>query len=181
MKKLYTRQFFIAIFALLCSVTATAHDFEVDGIYYNFTSSRTVEVTYKGEKYYSYDDEYTGSVVIPASVSYNGKNYSVTSIGSSAFYDCDGLTSVTIPGSVTSIGNCAFYYCDGLTSITIPNSVTSIGYYAFYYCDGLTSITIPNSVTSIGSSAFYCCSGLTSVTIPNSVTSIGDDAFYNCI
>jgi len=105
---------------------------------------------------------------------------SVTSIGGSAFYGCSGLTSITIPNNVTSIGDWAFYGCSGLTSITIPNNVTSIGDWAFYGCSGLTSVTIPNSVTSIGWSAFRGCSGLTSVTIPNSVTSIGWSAFYGC-
>ena len=104
----------------------------------------------------------------------------VTSIGSSAFRDCSGLTSITIPSSVTSIGNGAFYGCSGLTSVTIPNSVTSIGSSAFYRCSELTSITIPDSVTSIGQSAFYNCSKLTSVTIPNNVTSISQSTFYNC-
>ena len=105
---------------------------------------------------------------------------SVTSIGSSAFYNCSGLTSVTIPNSVTSIGNSTFYGCSGLTSVTIPNSVTSIGDGAFRNCSGLTSVTIPNSVTSIGNSAFWGWSSLTSVTIPNSVTSIGGSAFSGC-
>jgi hypothetical protein len=105
---------------------------------------------------------------------------SVTSIGSYAFYRCTGLTSVTIPNSVTSIGDGVFYDCTGLTSVTIPNSVTSIGQYAFWGCTGLTSVTIGNSVTSIGQSAFVNCTGLTNVTIPNSVTSIGQSAFGNC-
>ena len=103
-----------------------------------------------------------------------------TSIRNSAFYDCSGLTSVTIPNSVTSIGDWAFAYCTGLTSIEIPNSVTSIGDRTFFGCSGLTSVTIPNSVASIGYGVFYGCSGLTSVTIPNSVTSIGDWAFSGC-
>ena len=73
-----------------------------------------------------------------------------------AVYECDGLTSVSIPNSVTSIGNEAFSYCSGLTSVTIPNSVTSIGKYAFSYCTGLTRIdAYPNpEKVSIGADAF---------------------------
>ena len=86
----------------------------------------------------------------------------------------------SIPNSVTNVGNYAFYNCNGLTSVTIPNSVTSIGDHAFEYCNSLTSVTIPNSVTNVGDYAFKGCNGLTSVTIPNSVTSIGDYAFEDC-
>ena len=105
---------------------------------------------------------------------------SVTSIGDYAFYGCSSLTSVEIPSSVTSIGEWAFYGCSGLTAIQIPSSVTSIGDYAFSDCSSLTTVEIPNSVTSIGSYAFSGCSGLTAVEIPSSVTSIGDHAFYGC-
>ena len=88
---------------------------------------------------------------------------SVTSIGSSAFRSCSGLTSITIPDSVTGIGSYAFYDCDGLTSVTIGNGVTSIGGYAFSGCTSLTSVTIPDSVTSIGWAAFLGCTGLTEI------------------
>ena len=170
------------VLLLLCTTTVAAHDFEVGEIYYNILSEidKTVAVTFKGTTYSKYSNEYTGGVVIPQSVTYNGSTYSVTSIGELAFCECSGLTSIEIQNSVTSIGECAFYGCSGLTSITIPNSVTSIGSYAFYDCTGLTSIEIPNSVTSIGIFAFYHCYRLTSITIPNSVTSIEGNAFQYC-
>ena len=166
---------------LLCSTIASAHDFEVNGIYYNILSStdKTVAVTYKGSDYYSYSDEYSGAVTIPASVTYNGTTYSVTTIGSGAFSG-SGLTSVTIPNSVTTIENSAFEECSSLTSVTIPNNVTTIGSGAFRSCTSLTSITIPNSVTTIRDYAFKFCSSLVSVTIPNSVTTIREYAFYEC-
>ena len=160
-------------FCLLLGFNAFAYDAEIDGIYYNFSGDEAT-VTMNGIVRYS------GSVIIPESVTYEGKTYSVTSIGLSAFDGCSGLTSITIPNSVTSIGIKAFADCTSLTSITIPNSVTSIGSDAFSHCSGLTSITIPNSVTSIGNFAFSDCTSLTSITIPNSVTSIGWATFSGC-
>ena len=149
----------------LVATTASAHEFEVDGIYYKYNGDGTVSVTYKGSTCDEYDDEYTGDVVIPSPVTYSGTTYSVTSIGDSAFRGCSGLTSITIPNSVTSIGSEAFQYCSGLTSVSIPNSVTSIGDYAFYGCSGLTSVSIPNSVTFISGAVFSGCSGLESIVI----------------
>ena len=91
----------------------------------------------------------------------------------------DGLSShdITFIGTVTSLGPHCFYNCSGLTSVTIPDSVTSIGVSCFNECSGLTSVVIPDSVTSIGVYCFWGCSGLTSVVIPNSVTSLGDRCF----
>ena len=123
------KQMLITVAVLLCSATASAYDFEVDGIYYNILSMSylTVEVTYG-------DNKYSGEVVIPSTVSYKSKTLTVKSIGFSAFEDCSGLTSVTIGNSVTYIGSSAFDGCSSLTSITIPNSVASIGYNAFDGC-----------------------------------------------
>ena len=159
--------------------TATAHDFEVDGIYYNINGSEAT-VTYKGIESTQYEYDYSGDVSIPSTVTYNGATYSVTTIGNNAFYSCNGLTNIDIPNSVTSIESHAFWDCTGLTSVTIPNSVTTIGNAAFAECSGLISITIPNSVTTIGNAAFAECSGLTSITIPNSVTTIGSNVFQSC-
>ena len=168
------KRFYLLFLLVLLPLIANADPVEINGIYYNLVSKvKTAEVT-------SNPNKYSGKVAIPKTVTYGGKEYSVTSIGKEAFDCCYGLTSITIPNSVTSIGDWAFSLCSGLTSITIPNSVTSITDYAFNRCSGLTSITIPNSVTSIGNYAFDGCSGLTTLTIPNSVTSIGSAAFRGC-
>ena len=105
---------------------------------------------------------------------------SVTSIASSAFRGCTGLTNITIPGNITSIGYSTFSGCTGLTSVTIEEGVTSIGYSAFYGCTSLTSIIIPNSVSGIADYAFGDCSSLNNITIPSSVASIGEFAFSGC-
>ena len=170
----------LLLLALLLPATASAYDFEVDGIYYEILGDNQVAVTFQG-----YDEEepiqsYTGNVIIPETVIYEGVTYSVTSIADYAFSNCSGLTSVTIPNCVTSIGDWAFNECRDLTSVTIPNTVTEIGDGVFWGCSGLASIDIPNSVTYIGDMVFECCSGLTSVTIGNSVTGIGNRAFYGC-
>ena len=149
------KKLFVFIFSLILSVvfstSALAYDVHIDGIYYILIpKAKTAEVS-SGVK------KYSGEVVIPSSITVEGQEYTVTSIGWEAFYDCKGLTSITIPNSVTSIGYRAFYFCSGLTSVTIPNSVTSIEEDVFRYCSGLKSVTIPNSVTSIGDDAFSDC------------------------
>ena len=138
MKQKHTFCFLLFILFCMSGSVASAHDFEATyndkTIYYNITSDETVEVTYQGDDYYSYDNEYEGSITIPQSVEYDGTTYSVTVIGQLAFADCTEVTSVEIPNSVTSIGNYAFSYCYVLTSIEIPNTVTTIGKYAFFSC-----------------------------------------------
>ncbi len=185
----------MSLIALMTS--ANAYGFTVNYLSYKINADGN-SVTVSKTIYTKY-----GDLTIPESVEYNSKTYSVTAIGSYAFSNCSGLTSVIIPNSVTAIGSSAFSDCNdlisvtignsvteiggsafsscsSLTSVTIPNSVTTIGYFAFASCTGLTSVTIGNSVTTIGQDAFEGCSSLTSVTIPNSVTTIGNGAFYGC-
>lgn len=172
------KKIILLILAIFGNLSVFAYDFEVDGIYYNITSSTnlTVEVTFKTTSHNSYSN----SVTIPFSVTYNNISYSVTSIGYMAFYDCSSLTSISIPSSITSISGYAFYKCNLLISIGIPSSVISIGEDAFSYCTSLTNISIPASVTSINYDAFYSCTGLKSISIPSSITSISSNTFAYC-
>ena len=77
-----------------------------------------------------------------------------------------GCKNTKVPSGVTKIGDGAFWNCSGLTSITLPESMMVIGSGAFYGCRGLTSITLPESVTEIGGNTFRCFSVLTSITLP---------------
>ena len=105
---------------------------------------------------------------------------SVVRIGSDAFEDCSGLTSLTLPSGLTEIGDDAFSGCSGLTSLTLPSGLTEIGYRAFFNCSGLTSLTLPSGLTKIGLNAFSGCSGLTSLTLPSGLTEIGYGVFSGC-
>ena len=57
---------------------------------------------------YKNDVKYSGKIVIPEIIEWDGANYSVTSIGNNAFNGCNDLVYVAIPNSVTSIGSAAF-------------------------------------------------------------------------
>ena len=129
---------FLTLLLLMCATMTSAHDIAVANsngktIYCNYNSDgSSVSVTYQGTSYSSYSNEYTGTVVIPETVTYGGKTYSVTSIGEDAFNGCSGLTSVTIPNSVTKIGSNAFYNTK-IKSLTIGTGIQTIASDAFSY------------------------------------------------
>ena len=159
----------------------TGYDAIVNGICYKFSgdeASVSYAVYDPNDPYIPFISYYSGNVVIPDSVTYNGKTYCVTSIGASAFAYCKNLNTVIIPESVKSIGELAFS-SSSLTSITIPGNVKTIGQYAFDECTSLKSVVIGEGVTSIGEQAFLQCTSLTSANIPGSVTSF-DYIFEKC-
>ncbi len=204
--------YLLTILMSMIGARGFAHDIEVansDGktIYYKISDATSVSVTYQGEYRDSYPNEYSGDIVIPETITYGSKTYSVTCIEQGAFDGCSSLTSVTVGNRVTSIGISAFSGCSSLTSVTIGNSVTSINHYTFYNCSNLTSITwnaknyssssdsekpffiiqtqitefiIGDEVMSIPDYICYKMSNLKSVIIGNSVTTIGKEAFSGC-
>ena len=143
-----------------------------------------------GGDYYCYEfhqEFYTHDNELGALAFYNCRGLTslslpsgLTSIGRSAFSGCSGLTNLSLPSGLTSIGGGAFYRCSGLTSLSLPSDLTSIGEEAFWGCSGLTNLSLPSGLTSIGRSAFSGCSGLTSLSLPSGLTSIGDGAFRGC-
>lgn len=184
------KQSFISILlTVLMSMTGAksfSHDIAATNsvgvtIYYVWANNEKTElaVSYRGSEESSYSNEYSGIVVIPETVDYEGNTYRVTSIGDYAFWECKSLTSVIIHNGISNIGKLAFGGCNCITSITLPNCITSIGDGAFWG-SGLKSVVIPNNLTSIGSTVFRFCDNLTSIIIPNSVKTIGDGAFWCC-
>ena len=172
MKSIIFKKLFVAILCAISFQLSFAYDFQVDGICYNVidADSKCVEVT-------QYPHRYSGDISIPLSVLYNEANYNVIRIGESAFFQCEGLTSIEIPNSVVSIGENAFFKCKGLTSLLLPNSVTTIEEGAFRECSSLTSVNIPNSITVINDRVFQECSGLVTIKLPDGLKSIGYLAF----
>ena len=194
MNKLKT--FVLAVIGLLCSLSVSAHDFAVNGLYYNILSEedKTVEITYWGSNHLASYNEYQGHVVIPETIEYQRKTYTVVAIGKQTFGGCEKMTGVTIPNTIKKIGDGAFgvneYGGVEFSNVDIADleawcNIEFEDYVATplclaenFYLNGqlLTDIVIPERVTEIKEYAFAGFSG-ESITIPKSVTSIEAGAF----
>ena len=168
---------------------ADVNNVTVDGVIYTvYTEEQYTPDEAEVETAVVYDttDEFkkTGTKVnIPQIVNYNGKDYPVVDIGSSAlhpaFADCEMLEEVTIPNSVKIIGIGAFRNCQSLKKIEIPDSVTEIGEQAFLGCTSLAEVKLPDNpgFTSLEPLTFAQCRSLDEISIPKSVTAISNDIF----
>mgnify|MGYP000025628718 FL=1 len=145
-------------------------------------------------------NDYSGDIIVPESVSMDGKNYPVTVFTNKCFANCTKLRSIVIPNSVKKLESDCFFGCALLNKIEIPNSVEELGYscfenctnlkevtlsssltklpYTFKGCKALSNISIPSSVTVL-LGTFSSCSSLKSIIIPLSVTSLYG-TFHNC-
>ena len=90
-------------------------------------------------------------------------------IGTNAFYDCDGLCSVTIgegviiiDGGSNTIGHDPFYSCSNLKEVNFNATACSSGY-LFRYCNKLETLTIGENVLTLGDNAFTYCTNLQSI------------------
>lgn len=200
MKKSFITLILLAGFAL----QALAYDFEVDGMYYKiqvYTETPEVYVVHCAQPGWNC---YSGDVVIPETVTYEGVTYTVTEIGSQAFKNCTELTSVSFPSTLTYIKDRAFEGCTSLYDIHIPSTVTRVNARAFentgwynlqpdgwlLYLDGwclgfkekmpLVDLVIDEGTLKVADAAFWEYETLVTVTLPNTLLSIGTHAFAYC-
>lgn len=165
---------------LLASLFGWAGNVEVDGIYYDLNySEKTASVTYNMVVSGNYET-YSGDVVIPEKITYNGDEFVVTEIGPQAFLTSKNLTSVVIPETVTRIQANAFGRCTGLTSIDIPNSVKKFGGFVFSGCTKLKTVHLGNGIKELGGRIFQGCTKLESINLPEGLEAIDDYAFEVC-
>lgn len=153
------------------------------GIYYRLTESPNRATVVKSQ-----ETKYTGTIVIPETVTHNGQTYDVYAIDEEAFINCSSLQEITIPRTVSYIGGHAFKGCQNLKVVNYnaSNCLTASKrkenkiYSAFEDCTAIQQINFGNDVVSIPSYLFWGCTGLTEITIPENVKSIGGAAFIDC-
>lgn len=145
----------------------------VDGIRYAYTTGGNTATVIHDDSY----QELT-AVTIPAEVVINGKTFSVTTIGRSAFNSCGNITSISLPEGLETIGDYAFVGC-GFTEIKLPSTLQKIGKEAFWNCCMKTMI-IPEGVKTIGDFAFANMYNLTQLDLPNSLTKTGYKLIFGC-
>lgn len=191
----------LVVLACFSYLSASAYDFEADGLYFTITSLKDLTVSVDGAV-----NKDTDKIVIPQTIVYKGRPLTVTSVGDNAFsgssyYHASPLQSVTLPNTILSIGKYAFS-CTSIKDIRFPSSLTSIGedafshtelcsialpdniedipFSCFAYCDSLKSIQWPKRLRSIGYCAFEGCRALTNFTIPPSVVEISPSIIWGC-
>ena len=190
-EKMMKKQLLLLMMMLSMAISAfAAEEVEISGLWYQVITKGKVAKVIKYKNYV----QYSGDVIIPSTVEYNGVTCDVTTIVSEAFLSCGNLTSVTIPNSVMSIEKNAFKNCSALTTVTIGNGVTDIGIYAFKDCNALTSVHITDLAawckitfnTEDANPLFHAhhlfLNGdeIKDLVIPDGVTSIGSGAFQGC-
>ena len=119
------RYAFFVLVILFCNV-AWAQTFEIGEIQYSVISDNEVEITRSTNKT-------KAEICVPSSVSYGGKQYTVTAIGKSSF-SFAYLKVVQLPPTITQIKELAFGYCSYLEIINFPNNLQKIDKEAFYNC-----------------------------------------------
>ncbi|MGN0211578.1 MAG: leucine-rich repeat domain-containing protein [Muribaculaceae bacterium] len=161
--------------AMLPAIYGRTADLKSGDLYYN------VDIDTKKAEVTAVDDgapAYSGVVIIPESVSYEGINCTVASIAKNAFKRSN-ITDVQIPATVTAIGDSAFYFCENLANVTLPPYITTVSRSSFAGCP-ITAIVLPEGVTLLGNGAFQSCTALHTAMLPSTLKTIDAYGFNNC-
>ena len=145
----------------------------IDNIEYEITSEDTCEVVKPEGK--------LTEVIIPETVTINGKEYTVTSVADRAFYGCNELESIEMPDSVEDIGIFTFNDCEKLKKVKLPAGLEKIKTFCFKGCKSLEHIEFPDSLTTIGDWAFYNCEKLSDIDLPSGLKVLKGGAFKGCL
>ena len=169
------------VLALVAPLSAALADaVTIDGIEWRYRVEADGTVTLGGGTYApsatAIDQKTAGAVVIPGEI--EGRR--VLRLHKYAFWKCDQITSVTIPGTIDRFLLETFEDCTNLTSVTIGDGVRDLGYQAFQRCWKLESIEIPDSVTNVGYQAFQNCIGLRRARLSANLDHTGGEAFMFC-
>lgn len=175
MKNIFQKGLLAGALAATVANAAVAYDFTSGGLYYNvIAGTKTVAVTSENAEHSSY----SGRVIIPGSVTFNGEKYTVAAIDHKAFIRSK-VTDVQIPDQVTAIGDSAFYFAEELVNITLPQKLTKLPACALAGTS-IAAIAVPEGVTTFGSGAFQSCLQLHSVFLPSTLQRISAYGFNNC-
>lgn len=167
-----------AVMVALNTNAAKGDEFTIDNLTYKVltenTKTKTGTVSVKAA-----DTGLSGAVTIPETVTSNDFTYTVNTVVSKGFQNCNSITSVVLPPTMTKLNTYAFSGCSVLRSINFPSGITSIPKECFYKC-GFTQVTLPNTITTLGSFAFGYCEKLTKVVMSENVTNIPNGCFLCC-
>lgn len=163
------------------ALSAVAYDVQVGDGYYNLDKSAgTAALTYLYFYNTNNSQAYSGDLVLPETFEHEGTVYTVTSVGSRAFYGCFQLTSIVLPSTITEIGDNAFINCTALKRVELPSNLEVIENAAFLGCSALETIELPPSLMTLGSTVFSGCSSLKEVVFPDLLNKIESNTFYGC-
>lgn len=158
---------------LAAALPAMADDFTVDGVIY---SVNTDGITCSVGK----NPEAAGDIVVPDKVTFDGKEYRVTTVGREAFRGNTAMTSIELPNTITRLEDFCFYESKGLRKANLPSSVRTIGAVTFGDCTALEEVTVGEGITYIGDGIFSGDVKLRTVSLPSTLVTIGNETFKNC-